>query len=487
MVAFPTLGTADSFQFAVDQTLIGKTNATRGLGGAESFGDGIYRVSPEGVASGKHEYLTYEVIYSPAYFQYFRASNRSGWDQYGFLRASIRPTERDRIDIFFRAAYINLNRTEVLTTEDGATDFFATQLGEVTQLNGNLNYSHSFSPRTKFSSIFNFQEYNYTQGQNTDNRNLGLTLQIQTQVQPRLLVGVSFLTNYRVFKDESGEAFRFQTTVNPNLILNYALSPRWAFSATAGPSAIFTEEAVPNGFTVSRFGAGLSDNQYLAYDGCQFYTGTERLFGIGACPVGVGAQNLPPDYLEQVSFVTFSPNSRPSSSTTDQFTYFMNASLRRKGMTTDFSLSYSRREDASQGNAALTVMDTASARFFGVWGEKWSWAVNAGWQRRVTNLTQPQYILLAQDSGIRSDADFAIAEAGELASQQVTLTQETSQVWAEGRLIRRLTTNASLNLRVRYLRWLKLELFTSSAPLYGDLMADLSFEYAFEPFFFLVV
>ena len=485
---------ADEFQFAINQRLLGMTNESGTPSAEQRFGDGIYSIRPEITLSGEAEVFDYLLSYVPNYSRYFRASGRDGWDHFFRANAVLNPSPSDRVSFSIQVSDLNATRTEIYTTDAGATEFVGSNVGDILQVLGDLSLIHSFSSRSRGSANFSYQEFKYSSVGNTNNRSLGMTLQFVRALSPRLTLGANFSTNYRTFELESGDAFRFQTTVNPNAIVQFQFNSHWQFSLNVGPSAIFTQEAGYSGFTTTRFGTGLSEGpggpDYYNYQGC--VPSPDRpgylLFGQSFCVSGPGTASVLAGKLEELTFVDLLPGEPTVPDSTDDLTYFMNVGLVREGPTGGAELFYIRREDASQGQSSTSVLDQVVAAADGQFSEKWLWEMNAGWYQRVSTEPRTLFYLTAADSGLQSDPEggstYPIAEAGGVYVERTDQLIETSQVWMESTLIRRISPKANLVLRFRYERWLDLFLRTGPAPLYDNVIGELRVDYYFDPYIF---
>ena len=222
---------ADDIQFSLGQRMLAMTDAYRPPNQSDGLSDGIYRLAPEARVSGANEYFDYEAWYNPIYSQYIRASSRSGLDHFAGGIMNIRLTPTDRVNLSLQLRDIQGNRTNIEINPDGSTELVNANLGKTFQLGANVRYEHSLSARTQLIGSLNYQEFDYTNVGNTDNRSLGATAQVQHSLSRRLLLGTNVSANYRVFLSEDGEAFRYQTTFNPNAVLRYLINPSWQISA----------------------------------------------------------------------------------------------------------------------------------------------------------------------------------------------------------------------------------------------------------------
>lgn len=477
---------ADDIQFSLGQRMLAMTDAYRPPNQSDGLSDGIYRLAPEARVSGANEYFDYEAWYNPIYSQYIRASSRSGLDHFAGGIMNIRLTPTDRVNLSLQLRDIQGNRTNIEINPDGSTELVNANLGKTFQLGANVRYEHSLSARTQLIGSLNYQEFDYTNVGNTDNRSLGATAQVQHSLSRRLLLGTNVSANYRVFLSEDGEAFRYQTTFNPNAVLRYLINPSWQISATAGPSVIFTRQRELSGLTAARFGpipGALYGIQTCApYDA----SGDYRVFygqgGVACAPIAAppGFTDEYPNYFNQAAFVPLVPNANSLSGNSDNVTYFMQASIRRETAQLLIELAYQRREDASQGSASSTFLDVVFLNVMRDVGPRWKWRFNSGWNRRVSSFFQPFYFVLAG-----SNADFpTVAESQALGVQQVETFYETSQVWAETQVSYKILEHAVLEFRLRYERWLKLDLTTGPRPTFDNLTGQVGFKYYFDPIFF---
>ena len=478
---------ADEVQFGIEQGLLGMTDAYRAAGDEAGLGDGMYRLSPDASISGDNELFGYQGWYSPVYTQYMRASDRSGFDHFAGANVDIRITPVDKVDIVFQIQDVQGNRTNILVNEDGGTELVNSDEGRTFYVLTNLRYEHSLSPKTQVIGRFLYQEYDYTSDENTDNRNLGVTAQIQHSWSRRLLLGANVSTNYTVFMRQDGSAFRYQTTFNPNAVIRYQLNPAWQIFASGGPSAIFTRQSELSGSLVSQFGSRLTEDQFHLYFRCRSIDSEKVLEG---CPGATGPNSLPAGYLDDEVFVPLLTGPNAISGNTDQLTYFMQASIRRQTPDSVVEIAYSRSQDASQGTASSTLLDQVFLTAIGDFGEKWGWRINSGWNRRVSTYFQPIYFSFAQASPYQATIeglppeDSYIAEAKALGVQQVEAFYESAQVWAEGQVSRQISPKSRIVLRARYQRWLELNLTSGPQPTFDNFTAELSFDYYFDPFFF---
>ena len=479
---------ADDIQFALGQRMLGLTDAYRPPNQSDGLSDGIYRLAPEVRVSGANEYFGYEAYYAPIYSQYIRASSRSGLDHFAGATMNIRVTPADRVNLAFQFRDIQGNRTNIEINPDGSTELVNSNLGKTLHIGANLRYEHSLSARTQLIGSLNYQEYDYTNIGNTDNRSLGATAQVQHSLSRRLLLGANVSANYRVFLSEQGEGFRYQTTFNPNAVLRYLLNPSWQISATAGPRVIFTRQRELSGFGAARFSPGRIPGVVYGIETCTPYgsSGDYRIFyaatgvGCGLIAVPAGFVDAYPNYLTDAVFVPLVPNANSLSGNSDNVTYFMQASIRRETPQLLIELAYQRREDASQGSASSTFLDVVFLNVLREVGPRWKWRFNSGWNRRVSTYFQPFYFVLAG-----ANADFpTVAESQALGVQQIETFYETSQVWAEAQVSYKVLENATLEFRLRYERWLKLDLTTGPRPTFDNLTGQVGFKYYFDPIFF---
>lgn len=486
---------AEEFQFGIYQGLMGMSNESGTPEDQQRFGDGIYTFRPEFSLSNEGDFLDYSVRYTPNYSRYFRAVGRDGWDHFLRANALVSLSSANLLTMSLLVNDLRATRTQIFTTQAGATEFVGSDYGKILQVLGSFNFTHSLSSRSRLLASFSYEEYKYTDTGNTDNRNLGLSLQFDHAVTRRLLLGANLSTDYRTFKAPSGDAFRFQTTVNPNAIIQFQFNPEWQFSLTVGPSAIFTQEAGYSGFSTSRFGNGLIDGpqgpDFYNYAGC--IPSPERpgylLFGRGVCPVGPGFASSLTGRLDEETFVNLLPGEQEVPDSTDDITYFMNLGLRREGMRSRIEALYIRREDASQGQSSTSVLDQVVAMAEGEISEKWYWEVDAGWYQRVSTEPRTLFYLTATDSGLESDPDAAgttypIAEAGGVYVERTDQSIQTSQVWVDSSVVRRISPKANIVLRFRYERWLELVLKNGPAPLFDNLIGQLRVDYYFDPYVF---
>ena len=252
----------------------------------------------------------------------------------------------------------------------------------------------------------------------------------------------------------------------------------------------FTRQRELSGFLAPRFGSGLMQDHFYLYDTCALFD-SERL--LERCPTATGSNNLPSGYLDEEVFVSLQSDPDSISGNTNELTYFMRASIRRETPDMVVEFAYSRSEDASQGSASSTLLDQVFLTAVGDFGEKWVWRINSGWNRRVSTYFQPFYFVYAKKSDFQSPPsdppsdpppESVIAEAGALGVQQVETFYESSQVWAEGQVSRKISAKSRIVLRLRYQRWLKLELTGGPNPTYDNFTAEVSFDYYFDPIFF---
>ena len=480
---------AEEIEFSLGQRMLALTDAYRPPNQSEGLSDGIYRLAPEARVSGANEYFDYEAWYSPIYSQYIRASSRSGLDHFAGGVMDIRITPADRVNLSLKIRDVQGNRTNIDINPDGSTELINTNLGKTFQLGANLRYEHSLSAQTQLIGSLNYQEFDYTNVDNTDNRSLGATAQVQHSLSRRLLLGTNVSANYRVFLSEEGEAFRYQTTFNPNAVLRYLINPSWQISATAGPSVIFTRQSELTGLAAARFGPVSVAGTVYDIQQCAPYgtSGDYRLFyGAGGVACGSPIAAPPgftdeyPDYLNQTAFVPLVPNANSLSGNSDNLTYFMQASIRRETPQLLMELSYQRTEDASQGTSSSTFLDVVFLNVLGEVGPRWTWRFNSGWNRRVSTYFQPFYFVLAG-----ANTDFpTVAESKALGVQQIESFYETSQVWAEADVSYKILENAVLSFRLRYERWLKLDLTAGPRPTFDNLTGQVGFKYYFDPIFF---
>ena len=486
-LALPSV--ADDIQFNVGQRMLAMTNAYRAPDQEEGISDGIYRLAPESRVAGTNTFFDYEAWYAPIYSQYVRASSRSGFDHFAGATLNIRITPVDKVNLNFQFQDIQGNRTNIEINPDGSTELVNSNLGKTLMLMANLRYEHSLSPRTQAITSLMYQEYDYTDVGNTDNRSIGMTVQLQHSLSQRLLLGANVSANYRVFLGEDGNAFRYQTTFNPNAVLRYQINPAWQISVNAGPSVIFSRQRDLQGVTTSQFGVFGAENAVYSYPDCFVpYSPDLRVFyRFAPFQVFCNPQPLPagfatdyPDYPTQAVFVGLDANANSLSGNTDNVTYFMQASIRREARQVVFEIAYQRREDASQGSATTTFLDVLFLNVLGEVGPKWKWRLNSGWNRRVATYFQPVYFVLA---GANSDYP-TVAESRALGVQQVESFYETSQVWAEAQVSYKILQHATLEFRLRYERWLTLDLTTGPRPTFGNLTGQVGFKYYFDPIFF---
>ena len=480
---------ADDVEFALGQRMLGMTDAYRAPGQTEGFADGIYRLAPEVRVTGDNQFFGYEAWYAPIYSQYIRASSRSGLDHFFGARMDIRLTPVDKLNLSFQLQDIQGNRTNIDINPDGSTEFVNSNLGKTFVAVANIRYEHSLSPRTQLIGTLGYQEYDYTNVGNTDNRSLSLAVQAQHSLSPRLLLGANISGNYRVFLGENGDAFRYQTTFNPNAVLRYVINPAWQISATAGPSVIFTRQRELSGTTVSRFGGLLRlppGAFYLYEDDCETI-GSPSVPGLAPCDPSVGETDLPPNYPGEAKFVYLDTNANPFSGNTNNLTYFMQAGITRETPQLFVELAYQRREDASQGASSSTFLDVVFLNVLGEVGPKWTWRINSGWNRRVSSYFQPLYFVYAEASEfafLGPGTPTPIAQSKELGVQQIETFYETSQIWAEGEVFYRILEDLNVSFRLRYERWLTLDLTTGPRPTWDNLTGQIGFKYYFDPIFF---
>jgi hypothetical protein len=320
-----TVAGAHQFEFGLDQDIRVESN----MFNSSEFPvtDGVYRLLPIFELSGrlgKLDNAEYTVNYSPSYLVYFETDGVDGLDNRAQANLDFRLSPKETVRT--SASYLEYSsiRATSQINPDGSFDILADEEGDTIRAFVNLGYSRSMDARSGLNLDADFQDYAFDKSRNVGNKSIGASGSYTHGWSPRLTVGGSLSTRYRLFDSQTSDSGSINsskvTVSNLNLLVFYTFAKDYNFRFQGGPSVIYTQ------------------------------------------PGSIVGEPAP-------------------ASETD-LTYFMDISLSKEEQKSSYMLRYSRNEDASGGTNGTSILDSVSAQFSLDLGELWQSDVVVGWNRR---------------------------------------------------------------------------------------------------------
>jgi hypothetical protein len=221
--------------------------------------DGFWEFSPRIAVRDTRDTLDYDFNYRPTYQAFFDTDGIDGWDHAGAAALQWRPTYADTISvggdiISSRIARQFGDQDSSLPPTDpdfGITE--ETDRDRTVRSKAYFGYVRSLNPVTSIRTDFNFEDLDFSDDSNVDQRSFALSLSSSRVFDARTQVGLAATARFRDGRGiESKNQVSSETTTGDfSLFFVRAISPSITFSARAGPSVTRTEQKAPGGLRTS--------------------------------------------------------------------------------------------------------------------------------------------------------------------------------------------------------------------------------------------
>jgi hypothetical protein len=247
----PASTEAQELNFLVDSNIGVDTNVFRSSRNRQE--DGFWEFSPRISLRETRDRLNYDLRYRPTYQAFFDTDGVDGWDHSGGADLEWRPTHMDSISYggnIVSSRIVDQFGDTDLSLPPTDPDFGITEETDrdrIVRSKAYFGYNRSLDSVTSVRMDFNFEDLDFSDDNNVDQRSFSLSLSSSRVFNARTQVGLAATGRYRDGRGiESKNQFSSETlTGDFSLFFVRLLSPSITLSARAGPLVTRTEQDAP--------------------------------------------------------------------------------------------------------------------------------------------------------------------------------------------------------------------------------------------------